>query len=333
MSPSAILLLPALILSVDAFSLLSPAIRLSPADRRALSDGRTIAKTLASPDDQVGVFAISPVSVPANSLIEHARAIEDLKRSRFVIAVQRFSDPPRMEDLAGLVLTQRDLDAAMACRPQNCSFKLTEAEMTLLHDSASEGDGDRPARYQRAFKKVLLSRATAYLEAGLRALPPVANRETPACLDRAFNDILSASPPLSDVPCAAEWLRSDPSESREVASALYWSYETYGAGKPVVTITHLGLVPANAPGQPALVIGKQVFASRYMTGSLAVTAIVTDAATRQNYLVYVNRTGVDLLGGFLGPIKRAVLESRLKGQVPEIIAKLRTRLERDGATR
>ena len=41
-----------------------------------------------------------------------------------------------------------------------------------------------------------------------------------------------------------------------------------------------------------------------------------------------NRSSVGLLSGFLGSVKRPVLESRLSGEVPEIITKLRTRLER-----
>ncbi len=50
---------------------------------------------------------------------------------------------------------------------------------------------------------------------------------------------------------------------------------------------------------------------------------------RSRYLTYLNRSSVDVLGGFLGSVKRAVLESRLSGDVPEIITKLRTRLERN----
>lgn len=65
-----------------------------------------------------------------------------------------------------------------------------------------------------------------------------------------------------------------------------------------------------------------------MTGGVSLTALTTDIATGANYLVYLNRTGVDLLGGFLGPLKRSLLESRLKSELPDTIRKLRVRLER-----
>lgn len=65
----------------------------------------------------------------------------------------------------------------------------------------------------------------------------------------------------------------------------------------------------------------------YKTGGLSLMAITTDPAGTQ-YLVYLNRTGVDLLGGLFGPLRRAALGSRLKRELPDIIQKLRARLAR-----
>jgi hypothetical protein len=77
----------------------------------------------------------------------------------------------------------------------------------------------------------------------------------------------------------------------------------------------------------AMVVGKQIFASRYINGALSMTAVTApDAGGR--YLIYLNRSTVDLLGGVFGGITRAVLESRLTGEVPELVGRLRDRLER-----
>jgi hypothetical protein len=133
---------------------------------------------------------------------------------------------------------------------------------------------------------------------------------------------------MSGSPRAADWLRNSPHDTTRVESFLYWSQETFGTGKPVVSVTHVGLIAPAAPGDPAIVLGKQIFSTRYMTGGLSLTAITTDAATGAHYLVYLNRTGVDLLDGLLGPLKRSVLESRLLSELPDIVQKLRGRLER-----
>jgi hypothetical protein len=317
-----------LLLAADPFSLLAPAITISAADRRNLDRGAIVTRTLEGDEREVGVFAMSRINVPPETLIAQARAIEDLKRSSFVTAIQRFSNPPRLDDLDQLMLTARDVEAAARCTIGDCSFKLSAPEIELLRSWSTAGTPDRDAAIQRAFRQVVLARVKAYLAGGLAAVPAVANRSKPLHLDRVFQGIVSAGLPLSGAPGATEWLRDFPGGTANVESFLYWSQENYGAGKPVVAVTHLGLFAPDSAGDPAIVLGKQIFATRYMTGGLALTAVTTDTETGARYLVYLNRTGVDLLGGFFGPLKRSILESRLKSELPEIIQKLRVRLER-----
>ena len=116
-----------------------------------------------------------------------------------------------------------------------------------------------------------------------------------------------------------------PASGRDLESFVYWSQEYYGSGKPVISLTHVA-IQRDSPDF-AVVMAKQIFSSRYIDGGLAITAVTTDARTGVHYLSYFNRLAPDLLGGFLGPIKRDLLESRLSSELPEIILKLRTRLE------
>jgi len=323
--------LVALLLAGDAFSFLAPRVQLSAGERRTLDRGGIVARTIEGGKGQVAVLAISLVDVPPESLISATRAIEDLKNSSFVTAIRRFSNPPRLDDLDALVLAPRDIQAAMTCTAGNCSFKFSAAEIASLVRERDAAGADREAAIQRAFRRIVFERVNAYLTGGLAALPPVVNRRTPFCLSRVFSDIVAATPPLSNAPCATDWLRDGSKADENIESFLYWSYENYGAGKPVVLVTHVGLIRPIAQGDPAIVLGKQILATRYMTGALAITAVTHDPSTGRNYLVYVNRTGVDLIGGFFGPLKRAVLESRLRSEVPEIIQKLRSRLERSAS--
>lgn len=321
----------ALLLTVDPFTLLAPAIQLSIADRRALARGDTISRTLDGGPQHVAVFAMSRIAADGGTLIASARAIENLKRSRVVTAIRRFSDPPALSDLDDLVLTPRDIDAALACRVGACSFKLSAPEIGLLRDEiAAAAPNDRRQGAQQAFRRVLLARVNAYQAGGLAGLAPIVNRGAPFCLDQVLQELVTAGRPLPAEPCTTDWLTEKAAANR-VESFIYWSQEYYGAGKPAVIVTHVGLVPPAAPSDPAIVLGKQIFASRYMTGGMSLTAVAADGASGDRYLLYVNRTGVDLLGGMFGPIKRAVLESRLRREVPEIIGKLRTRLEVDDA--
>ena len=282
----------ALWLAADPFALLGPA-TLTPADRRVLERGEVVGRTLDGTAGQIGVFAVTRINAGPDALVASARSIEELKRSAFVKGIKRFSDPPRLEDLDALVLPPKELQAAMACRQGSCSLKLLPPEIDRLYEEALRKGPDQDERVQRAFRRIVLARVTAYLAGGAPDLAPAVNR--------------SAVPGME--------------------SFLYWSMESYGAGKPVVLVTHVNILPPAAPGDAAVVIGKQIFANHYINDGLAITAVTTDEATGARYLIYRNHTSVDLLGGFLGPIRRVVLESRLRRDVPGIIQKLRTRLE------
>jgi hypothetical protein len=55
--------------------------------------------------------------------------------------------------------------------------------------------------------------------------------------------------------------------------------------------------------------------------------VMRDATGSTSYLVYVNRSQVDMLRGFFGTFVRGVLEDRLERQAPLIVRGLRSRLE------
>jgi len=277
----------AALMATGPFALLGPRVKVSEADRRDLDRGLTVAGIVPGGSGQVAVYAISAIDVAPEVLISSARSIEDLKRSSFVKAIHRFSDPPQLDDLATLSLPPREVQAAMACVVGDCALNLTAAEITLL-ERAAVPHLDCEDRVQRAFREIVLARVNAYLAGGPEAIAP------------------------------------------DAESFLYWSQETYGAGKPVVVVTHVSLVLPRQPGDPAIVVGRHIMATHYITTGESLMAITTDPLSGRRYLIYLNRIGLDLLGGMLGPIKRAMLESRLKRDVPGVIQRLRLRLERRG---
>jgi hypothetical protein len=57
------------------------------------------------------------------------------------------------------------------------------------------------------------------------------------------------------------------------------------------------------------------------------TALVRGAPGGSNYLVYLNRSEADVLGGFFGGLVRWFVERRLKAEAPNVLQSLRERLE------
>jgi hypothetical protein len=73
------------------------------------------------------------------------------------------------------------------------------------------------------------------------------------------------------------------------------------------------------------VASRQIFASHYITGSLAVTAITGGASGR--YLTYLNRSRVDILDGIFGGLVRRIAERRIREEAGDVVNGLRRRLE------
>ena len=90
----------------------------------------------------------------------------------------------------------------------------------------------------------------------------------------------------------------------------------------------MSILRGHAAGLPdALVAGKEIFATRYVNASLNLTAIMRGESGGPNYLAYVNRSDVDMLGGVFGGLVRWFLQCRLRTEAANVLQGLRRRLE------
>ena len=311
----------------DPFEFLAPWVVVSEVDRARLDRDQVLARVLSGKDGQLAVFVATRLNAPPDALVAWTRAIAELKRSKFVLAIGRVSDPPRSSDLEDLTLDQRDLDAIRGCRPRNCGLKLSADEIESLTTVLVAAGAQWRDAAQREFRRLLAERVVRYRAGGLAALAPPADRKTSRRPDEALSAIVQQSPYLASLPHVVAWLKDYPYADSTVESFFYWS--KYGEGKPVISITHVGIVrPESDDRLPAiLVAGKQIFATHYLEGGLGLTMVVRDATNGAAYLAYVNRSQVDMLRGFFGVFVRGALEDRLERQAPLIVRGLRARLE------
>jgi hypothetical protein len=314
--------------AVDPFGFFQPTVAVGAADRRALEGGAAIVRVVPAKSPDVAIFSATKIAVGGDRLVEWVRRISELKRGPYVTAIARFSDPPQPDDVRALTLDDDDLAALRRCRPGSCGMKLGEAEMTRVRQAIAAGGAQWKSAAQQAFRQIVLDRARAYLAGGLAALPSYHDQDHPVPLDGEFALLLQESGYLGrHAPQVVEYLRAFPAARHPPGdSFLYWSKETLG-GKPIVSVTHVTIVRfADAPLPEALAVARQIYASHYVTGSLALTAI-TRGPDQRRFLVYFNRSRVDVLDGFLGGIVRRVMERRLRGEAVQVVQELRRRLE------
>jgi hypothetical protein len=315
--------------AVDPFAFFRPSVTVSDRDRASLDRGTPFASVVESEGHEVAVFSAMAVDgrVDADRLTAWLRNIRALKQSKYVLALERFSMPPRLEDLGALSLDDGDLDEVKRCRPGKCGLKLTAAEIGDMQRTIRAAGQGWKAAVQATFRQIVLQRVQAYVQKGQVGLPNYADRERGPSLDASFRALVQHSPFLAArVPQLGEYLtqpRPDPPAGGE--SFLYWSKEKLG-NKPVVTVTHVVILRVGTGGPDVVVASKQLFATHYMDGSLGLTALLSEPSTNRRYLAYLNRTNLDVLGGFWGGLVRMVLERRLKSEAPGVLRQLNDRL-------
>ena len=112
----------------------------------------------------------------------------------------------------------------------------------------------------------------------------------------------------------------------DAEDVIYWSKEDVGP-KVIISITHMVIVPIR-DGGPVLyaAASKQLYGSHYFDSSLGLTLLLRDEDPGSTVLVYVNRSRIDVLSGFLGGLKRAIVRSRGRSAMEDTLTRIRTHL-------
>ena len=305
------------------------ALSLTPGDYAKLDAGESIVELLPGDEKEVAVRAITQTAAAPSGLIEWTRHIEELHKGRYVAAIGRFSQPPRIADLDGLSLDDEDLTDLRRCRPGKCGVKLSDAEIGRMRDAIAAAGVEWKAAAQETFRSVVLARAEAYMAEGHTPAISYHDTKKPVPLDSEFAAIASevalVHPQLFPL---TNYLSLYPKgEMPDVEAFLYWSKESLGA-KPIVSVMHVVMVESRGQRRhEALVARKQVYASHYILASLSFTAISAPADGTQQYLVYLNRSRSDVFSGLFGGLIRRTIARRLRAEAPQALQALRQKLE------
>jgi hypothetical protein len=312
----------------DPFAFFGPAVRITPEERSKLDEGEVIAKTLPAHGHELAIFTAGATTATPENLIDSVRAIVDLKQSAMVPEIGRFSTPPELSDLASLTLDDSDLKAIKRCRPGNCELKLSPAEISRLQSSQAPESEAWTRDTNSIFRQILFERVTGYLRQGQVAIPQYDTGDDEVDLAATFALLVQSSPYLrANLPQVADYFERYPALNvPRLESFLYWSKER-PARNSIISVTHVTILR----GQPladtpeVIVTSKEIFATRYTSGALAMTVLIRSGVERSSrrYLAYLNRTWVDDLRGLWRPI----VEWRIRNQAGKVFGEARHRIE------
>ncbi len=170
-----------------------------------------------------------------------------------------------------------------------------------------------PFLAESAFRGWLADYLRAYAERGNAALVEYQSSRVSVWLGGELQQMFDAKPSLGGlVPEFYEYLTNYPkARASGVRDFLYWSTANFGF-KPVTSVSHVTIF--QQPGQ-GVIVSKQIYANHYFDASLGLTFLVDLPADGKPamYLVYLNRSRIDLLSGWRAGVRKFILRRRLIG--------------------
>ena len=315
-------------------ALLTAAFGISAADLAEIDRGQIVARTLEVKNGrEIATLGVVRIRTTPESYVEHLRDIARFKRTDDILQIGTFSAPPREGDLAALIIEEADLNRFRECRVGECGVRLSAAGIERVRREIDWRAPDANPKTSRLLRTLLVEYVADYRQSGTAAAMEYAGTSAPLNVGREFAALVDADTSTwTYVPRLRRQLLDYPAGGDETSSGfIYWSKERVHH-RPVVSITHVVIVAGEKPSPVTYAIGtKQIYATHYFDASLGVTLLLRDttAPSPATYVVYLNRTRIDIFDGLLGGVARRIVAGRARSLVAEQLARIQRSLTDD----
>ena len=301
--------------------------RFTDAELADLGKGRIVKHGLdtGSPGEIAVVGAVRVIADQA-ALIDAVRNIAEFKRNPDVLQIGRFSDPPQPDDMRDLKVEKDDFDPT-SCRVGDCDVRLPADVIRRLPAEVDVKAPDAQERAGRWFKGALFTHVNAYWTGSPGRFATYDDDPKPIHPAADFEGVMMNTPAIGALSSSLrEHLATFPAMRMAGAEDfLYWSKEKFGLA-PFITVTHV--VIACPSDRMCLVASRDVYSSRYIDASLALTVTSLDSAdSRAFYLAYMNRSRSTSLKGRFSGLRKSIAERRARGGLEETLSTLKRRFE------
>jgi len=306
--------------------------KFAPADITSLEKGAVIARIMpGSSDSEVMVVAAVKIRASRDQTVNYYGQMISYVDGKVTTAFGRFSNPPSVADVGALSLDASEIAHLKSCEPGDCDLRIGGTALAALKGSINWNAANTEAQANALIREAIVTYVGAYVKMGDDVLVTYNDRSKPVRLKGEWLGILAASPyfaqyatPLRDH--LAMFPRRPAAGARDI---LYWVNEKYTGLKPVVSIVHAVIYQDPTKPDRTIVAQKQLYASHYYDGSLAIVSanLALDGATPVTYLVYANRSRGDLLKGGFGGLKRKVAGDQAKTAAEQTLGTIKTVLE------
>ena len=296
----------------------------------AIRSGKAVAKVVESRTaDEVFVFGSVYVEASPERYVELASDVDALRKLPGYLAIQSFSDPPQLSDLAGFTLEKQDIEELKNCQVGHCQVQLPTEAMEGFKQSIDWAAPDVADRVNHLARQMAFQSLLNYMKGGNTALGVYRDKNHPAAVAETFETLitrLSALPVY--LPELNEYLLEYPkAKSDKVQAGFYWEEVNFGL-KPTFRIVQRVVYRGASPSDPAYAIAeKQLYASHYFESALDLTVCVRDAQRPGFYVITVKGSKQAGLTGLKGSIVRKVAVDKARSSLERVLTTVKQRLE------
>jgi hypothetical protein len=330
---SATLARPAASLPADLSQYLLKVAGFAGSDLTALESGTVIARVMpGTSDTEVMVVAAVKVRATREQTLAYYGQMVAYVDGTITTGFGRFGSPPSLSDVSRLSLDADDIAQLRSCTPGNCDVRVGGASLATIRSAVNWQAPDAAAQANAFVRDAIVRYVAAYMKGGDEALVTYTDRDQPVSLRKQWQEILSASPYFQQYSSALrDYLTQYPRRPLPGATdVIYWVQDDYAVLKPVLSIVHGVIYQDPARADRTVVVQKQLYASHYYDGSLAVAlaASAIEGTTPVTYLLYANRSRGDLLRGGFGGLRRSVARNQARSAAEQTLGTIKRVLEK-----
>jgi len=192
---------------------------------REIRGGKAVAKILDSPTaDQVFVFGSVYINSTPERYLKFASDIDALRKLPNYLELRKFSEPPQLADLAGLILDDEDLKQLKNCKAGHCEVQLPTEAMEEFQRSVNWSAPDAADQANHVAQQMALQALLEYQRGGNAALGTYRDKNHPAVVAETFAALINRSKGLPVyLPELHESLLNYPkADSANIESQFYW---------------------------------------------------------------------------------------------------------------
>ena len=297
------------------------------AEIASLESGEAIARATLGTANEIATVAAVKVGAPRARVLDYYGQMISYVDGEVTLAFARFSTPAAPADVKDLAFDGGEVADLRACRPGKCDIRIGGAGIESLQTSVDWTAADAAERVNDFARKAAVAYVTAYRDRGDAALVTYDDRAKPVNLRGEWQGILGNAAYFHEyAPELKAYLEQYPRGTLPGArDVFYWVKENYGL-KPVISIVHGVIYQPPARTDRAFVVQKQIYASHYYDGSLAMATLLS-APDDTTYLLYANRSRGDLLRGGFGGLKRSMAQSQARKAAVQTLGTIKRQLE------